>query len=79
MANDTGHTRMSHDAPYDWNGPWWMFCPRQVCAKRARALRKRGRTIAYACRTSTGKARYWWDSIDARAPAPQSDEDVSRG
>lgn len=72
--NETTHTGMSHNATYDWNGPWWMFYPRQVCAKRARTLRKRGRTVAYACRTSTGKARYWWDSVDARVGPPLSDD-----
>lgn len=57
---------MNRDAPYDWNGPWWMFYPRQVSAVRARKLRKRGETLAYATRSATGKARYWWDSVSQR-------------
>lgn len=33
---------------------------REVCAKRARKIRKRGDHIRYIGRTSTGKARYRW-------------------
>ena len=33
---------------------------REVCARRARKLRKRGAQVRYFGRTSTGKARYKW-------------------
>lgn len=33
---------------------------REVCARRARKLRKRGESVRYAGRTKTGKARYSW-------------------
>ena len=33
---------------------------REVCARRARKLRKRGESVRYVGRTSTGKARYIW-------------------
>ena len=33
---------------------------REVCARRARKLRKRGVDVRYIGRTSTGKARYSW-------------------
>lgn len=33
---------------------------REVCARRARKLRKRGDDVRYVGRTSTGKARYSW-------------------
>ena len=33
---------------------------REVCARRARKLRKRGDSVRYVGRTSTGKARYSW-------------------
>lgn len=33
---------------------------RQVCARRARKLRKRGESVWYVGRTKTGKARYSW-------------------
>lgn len=33
---------------------------REVCARRARKLRKRGESVRYVGRTSTGKARYSW-------------------
>ena len=33
---------------------------REVCARRARKLRKRGDSVRYTGRTTTGKARYSW-------------------
>lgn len=33
---------------------------REVCARRARKLRKRGDSVRYVGRTTTGKARYSW-------------------
>jgi hypothetical protein len=36
------------------------YMSREVCAKRARKLRKRGEDVAYSCRSKTGKARYRW-------------------
>ena len=33
---------------------------REVCARRARKLRKRGESVRYAGKTTTGKARYSW-------------------
>jgi len=33
---------------------------REVCARRARKLRKRGDDVRYVGRTKTGKARYSW-------------------
>jgi len=33
---------------------------REVCARRARKLRKRGESVRYVGRTKTGKARYSW-------------------
>lgn len=33
---------------------------REVCARRARKLRKRGEDVRYVGRTTTGKARYSW-------------------
>ena len=33
---------------------------REVCARRARKLRKRGESVRYVGRTTTGKARYSW-------------------
>ena len=33
---------------------------REVCARRARKLRKRGENVRYIGRTTTGKARYSW-------------------
>lgn len=33
---------------------------RDVCARRARKLRKRGDSVRYIGRTTTGKARYSW-------------------
>lgn len=35
-------------------------CCREVCARRARKLRKRGEHVLYVGRTKTGKARYQW-------------------
>lgn len=33
---------------------------REVCARRARKIRKRGDQVRYVGRTTTGKARYRW-------------------
>jgi len=33
---------------------------REVCARRARKLRKRGESVRYIGRTTTGKTRYSW-------------------
>ena len=33
---------------------------REVCARRARKLRRRGEIVRYVGRTTTGKARYSW-------------------
>lgn len=33
---------------------------REVCARRARKLRKRGEDVRYARSSATGKARYRW-------------------
>ena len=33
---------------------------REVCARRARKLRKRGESVRYVGRTTTGKTRYSW-------------------
>lgn len=43
---------------------------REVCARRARKLRRRGETVQYAGRTCTGKARYRW----MRAVVPADSE-----
>lgn len=64
------HTESRYDHGFV-NGPWYMFHPREISARRARTLRKRGENIQYAGRTSTGKARYWWDAL--------TDEEQSRG
>jgi hypothetical protein len=36
------------------------LCGREVCARRARKLRRRGETVRFRRWTSTGKCRYSW-------------------
>jgi hypothetical protein len=38
----------------------WATFGREVCARRARKLRRRGEKVRFARFTSTGKARYRW-------------------
>lgn len=45
--------RVVHDLEYLSNG-------REVCAKRARKLRRRGDQVRFVGSTTTGKARYRW-------------------
>lgn len=47
---------------------------RDVCARRARKLRKRGEDVRYFGKTTTGKARYRWirriEPLSIYKPAP---------
>lgn len=51
---------------------------REVCARRARKLRKRGEDVRYIGRTKTGKARYrWMNRIAPRYPLAKGGWHVS--
>jgi hypothetical protein len=49
-----------HFAATTCDGVLHLLAGREVSAKRARVIRKRGDHVRYSGRTSTGKARYTW-------------------
>ncbi len=50
----------NHFAATTIEGALYLMAGREVCARRARIIRKRGDHVRYVGDTTTGKARYRW-------------------